>query len=43
MPGPELEPGVFRDLWGQGLEARILSAAVVCGVSGQEGQNPSAN
>lgn len=33
----------FRDLWGQGQEARVLSVAVVCRVSGQEGESPSAN
>lgn len=43
MPGLGLEPGELRNLWGWGLEARILSAAVICRVSRQERENPSAN
>lgn len=43
MLGPGLEPGELRNLWGWGLEARILSAAVICRVSRQERENPSAN
>lgn len=41
MSIPGLEEGAFRDLWGQGHEARVLSASVVCGISGWEGESPS--